>query len=273
MTKPLLTLFGLKWNPFTSDVPIDGLYPSPITDQFCWRIQHALIRSGGFALITGDPGMGKSVTLRLLAHQLSQQPDLSTAVLTHPSSRLGDFYREMGDLFGINLTPSNRWGGFKSLREQWQDHLNSTLTRPVLLIDEAQELLPCVLNELRLLSSTEFDSKNLLSIVLAGDSRLTHKLNQPDLLPLASRIKVKLGLTTVNPAELKKCLVHVVEQAGNQHLLTESLIDTLAEHSMGNYRTLMSLSHELLMEAARKEYSMVDEKLYLDVFNVASKTA
>ena len=130
-----------------------------------------------------------------------------------------------------------------------------------------------MLNELRLLSSTEFDSKNLLSIVLAGDSRLAHKLNQPDLLPLASRIKVKLGLTPVSPAVLKQCLIHVIEQAGNQHLLTEPLIDTLAEHSMGNYRTLMSLSHELLMEAARKEYSVIDEKLYLDVFNVTSKTA
>ena len=141
------------------------------------------------------------------------------------------------------------------------------------MIDEAQELLPCVLNELRLLSSAEFDSKNLLSIILAGVSRLTHKLNQPDLLPLASRIKVKLGLTAVSPPALKQCLTHVIEQAGNTQLLTESLIDTLAEHSMGNYRTLMALSHELLMEAARREYSRMDEKLSLEVFNVTSKTA
>ena len=55
--------------------------------------------------------------------------------------------------------------------------------------------------------------------------------------------------------------------------MTQSLVDTLAEHSMGNYRTLMALGHELLMEAARKELSVLDEKLYLEFFNVNSKVS
>ncbi len=268
MNRQLLTQFSLKWNPFTADLPIEGLYTAPQTEQFYWRVEQALVRTGGFGLITGDPGMGKSVALRLLAHKLNQ-PELSIAVLTHTSSRLGDFYREMGDLFGVNLTPSNRWGGFKNLRERWLAHLESTLIRPVLLIDEAQELLPCILNELRLLSSAEFDSKNLLSVILAGDNRLTLKLKQPDLLPLTSRIKVRLGLITATPAMLKQCLQHALEQAGNPHLMTEALIDTLSEHSMGNYRALMSLSNELLIEAARKDLPTLDEKLYLELFGTS----
>ena len=62
----------------------------------------------------------------------------------------------MGDLFGVALKPHNRWGGFKALRERWSAHIESTLVRPVLLVDEAQEMPPAVLSELRLLTSTRF---------------------------------------------------------------------------------------------------------------------
>jgi general secretion pathway protein A len=68
------------------------------------------------------------------------------------------------------LRPHNRWGGFKSLRERWLAHLESTACAPVLLIDEAQEMSPATLSELRLLSSARFDSQPLLSVVLAGDA-------------------------------------------------------------------------------------------------------
>jgi len=70
-------------------------------------------------MITGDPGTGKSVALRLLAGRLGQLRDLTVGAITHPSSNLADFYREMGDLFGVELKPHNRWGGFKALRERW----------------------------------------------------------------------------------------------------------------------------------------------------------
>lgn len=60
----------------------------------------------------------------------------------------------MGDLFGIELKPHNRWGGFKAPRERWLSHLEGMLLRPELLIDEAQEMQGAVLSELRLLSRT-----------------------------------------------------------------------------------------------------------------------
>ena len=79
-------------------------------------------------------------------------------MLSRPQASLADFYREMGDLFGVELRPHNRWGGAKVLRERWQTHIDAALSRPVLLVDEAQEMQPAVLAELRLLSSAELDS-------------------------------------------------------------------------------------------------------------------
>ena len=176
MNREQLTHYGLKWNPFAADLPVEGLLATPAIESFCRRVERQLVRQGGFALVAGDHGTGKSVALRLLASRLERAEGLAVAVLAHPSSSNGDFYREMADLFDITTLRSNIWAGFKALREHWRRHLEDTRMRPVLLVDEAQEMASKVLTELRLLASTEFDSRAILSVVLAGDARLLAKL-------------------------------------------------------------------------------------------------
>ena len=66
MHKNLKALYGLKWNPFCQDLPLEALRATPNIEDFCWRIEHGLAHDGGFAMITGAPGAGKSVVLRLL---------------------------------------------------------------------------------------------------------------------------------------------------------------------------------------------------------------
>ena len=266
MNKNLLALYGLKWNPFSPDLPTEALYVTPKVESFCWRIEHALVREGGFALISGDSGTGKSVVLRLLADRLQSQRELCVGAISHPSSNLADFYREMGDVFGVALRPHNRWGGFKALRERWSAHLQGTLLRPVLLVDEAQEMHPSVLSELRLLSSAEFDSRTLLSVVLAGDARLTHKLRRDELLPLGSRLRTRLPMEYAATDELNACLNHLLACAGNAGLMSKGLIETLCDHAVGNYRVLTGLAAELLAVAAQRQLPCLDEKLFLEVF-------
>jgi type II secretory pathway predicted ATPase ExeA len=270
MNKKLLALYGLKWNPFSPELPTEALQVTAKVENFCWRIEQGLIREGGFALITGDPGTGKSVVLRLLSERLGQLRDISVGALAHPSSNQADFYREMGDLFGVELKPHNRWGGFKALRERWLAHLEGTLLRPVLLIDEAQEMNPGVLNELRLLSSMQFDSRTLLTVVLAGDARLSTKLRRDELLPLGSRIRTRLVMDYADRNELMACLTHLLASAGNASVMTPELRQTLCDHALGNYRVLTSMAAELLASAAQQEITQLDEKLYLEVFGAAA---
>jgi len=267
MNKKLLSLYGLKWNPFSTELPTEALYVAPKVEHFRRRVEHGLIHEGGFALITGEPGTGKSVALRLLDARLGGLRDVAVGVLTHPQSNLADFYRELGDVFGVALRPHNRWGGFKALRERWRAHLESSLVRPVLLVDEAQEMNPTVLNELRLLASMDFDSRHLLGVVLSGDGRLVAKLRSDELLPLGSRIRVRLTLEYAGREELRACLEHLLEAAGNRKLMTPELIATLCEHAVGNYRVLMTMAAELLAAAAERELPRLDEKLYLEVFS------
>ena len=267
MNQKLLSLYGLKWNPFSPEVPRDALLLTPKLANFCWRVEN-LVAQGGFALVTAEPGLGKSITLRLVVDKLRAQGDLTVGILTRPQASLQDFYRELGDLFQVQLSPHNRWAGTRLLRERWLAHIEAALVRPVLVIDEAQEMQPSILNELRLLCAADLDSRCLLTVVLAGDSRLTEKFRAPELLPLGSRIRVRMTLQPATPQELLECLRHGLAQAGNTHLMTPELMTTLTEHAAGNYRILMMMAAELLDAGIQRDVRQLDEKLYLEVFAV-----
>ncbi len=266
MSPKLLALYGLKWNPFAPELPTEAIYVPPRIENFCWRIEQAQIREGGFAMIHGDPGTGKSVALRLLADRLSRLPDVTVGAINHPQSSLVDFYRELGDIFAVPLKPHNRWGGFKSLREVWFAHMETTRRRPALLVDEAQEMAPATLSELRLLTSARFDSQPLLCVILAGDARLIEKLRREELIPLGSRIRTRLATEYASRDELLACLAHLLAGAGSASLMTPALQQTLCDHAAGNYRILTTLAAELLAAAAQRNLPQLDEKLYLEVF-------
>lgn len=266
MNKKLLGLYGLKWNPFAPDVPPEALLATPKIESFCWRIENALVREGGFALVTGDPGQGKSVAMRILHGRLQRLPDVTVGVLEHPQSNILDFYREMGELFGVALRPHNRWCGFKALRERWLAHIEATTVRPVLLIDEAQEMHVQVLSELRILTSAQFDSRSILTVVLSGDGRLLEMLRRDDLVPLGSRMRVRLTMDHAGHEDLMICLRHLLVAAGNSSLMTPELMRTLCDHACGNYRILTQMASTLLAAAAEKDSPRLDEKLFLEVF-------
>ena len=268
--KKLHALFNLKFNPFSSQVPTEALWSSPAIESFCWRIENQ-VGEGGFALAIGDPGTGKSAALRILAGRLAARGELLTGELTRPQASLADFYRELGDLFGVALSPHNRWAGAKVLREKWLAHIDASLYRPVLLVDNAEEMNPSSFSELRLLSSAELDSRSILTIVFAGDHRLAARLESAELLPIASRVRTRLRAEALPPQQLRHCLDHLLAKAGNPKLLSGGLAQTLCEHAAGNLRLLINLGNDLLSAALQQEREELDEKLFFEVFDSAPK--
>lgn len=271
-SKKLLSLWGLKWNPFSPELPSEGLLVTPKIESFAWRVEQ-LVQEGGFAMICGESGTGKSVALRIVAERLASVRDVVVGALERPQSRSADFYRELGDIFSVKLSPSNRWGGFKALREKWKAHVASSRIKPVLLVDEAQEMTPEVLNELRLLSSADFDATSLLTIVLSGDGRLLDLLRHQDLIPLNTRIRTRLNNESATRDELLELLAHSLAKAGNSALMTNELMEALVDHASGNYRLLMTMGAELLAYGSAHEVDQLDEKFYLELFHPKRQAA
>lgn len=272
MNKTLHALYGLKYNPFSPDIPIESLYVTPAVENFIWRIENNHVQEGGFALIVGDPGTGKSCLLRLLSHKLNQLQGLTVGTFTHPQSSIRDFYHELGDLFDVPIKPHNRWHGVKSLRQKWQEHIENNCIKPVLLIDEAQEMQTSVMNELRLLNSDCYDSKNLLTVIFAGNASLLNRFRTTtSLLPLGSRIRKRLQMEHASSEQLLDYLTHLLEKAGNSMLMSQMLMQTLCDHAVGNYRIMTTLSNELLEEACKQKLTHLDEKLYFEVFSHSTK--
>ena len=141
--------------------------------------------------------------------------------------------------------------------------------KPVLLVDEAQEMDPEVLSELRILSSADFDATSLLTVVLSGDGRLLELLRHEDLIPLGTRIRARLRTEVASREELLELLSHVLAKAGNASLMTPELMDTVVDHAAGNYRLLMTMGAELLAYGMTHEVEQLDEKFYLEVFQPA----
>lgn len=129
-----------------------------------------------------------------------------------------------------------------------------------------------VLSELRILTSMNFDSRTLLSVILAGDQRLGALLQRDELLPLGSRIRVRLNTEYASVDQLRSCLQHMLMCAGNPGIMSPELIQMLCEHAMGNYRVLCTMAGELLATAAQQDRTQMDEKLYFECFTPPTPT-
>jgi general secretion pathway protein A len=259
------SLYGVTFPPFRPDIPDHAVWKTDQVESFVGRLD-LLVKYGGFALISGETGLGKSRILQLIASRLRCMEGLTVGIMQRSQNTIMDFYRELGDVFGIALSPANRYGGFKSLRARWKNHLDQTLLRPVLLIDEAQEMPIICLNELRLLSSEQFDAHSLLTVVLCGDNRLVERFRDPILLPLGSRIRHRLVLHPYSRDELLAFVTHQLAQAGASHLMNEELKCALVDHAAGNLRILTNMASDLFEAAVARKLPSLDEKLFLELF-------
>ncbi len=98
-------------------------------DRIVLLARRAARRRGRFCGRHRCARVGKSVTLRVLAERLAGLRDVQVGVLSRPQAGMADFYREMGELFGVELHPHNRHSGAKVLRARWQGHIDASLSR------------------------------------------------------------------------------------------------------------------------------------------------
>jgi general secretion pathway protein A len=205
--------FGLKEPGFAITPDPQYLYLSPQHREALAHLLYGVGDGGGFVQLTGEVGTGKTTICRALLDQLPQAVDV--ALVLNPALTSAELLRMVCREFGVEA-PAD-----ESSAEEWVNRLNQYLLRahaegrrPVLVIDEAQNLSPQVLEQVRLLTNLETAKHKLLQIFLIGQPELREVLRQPGLRQVAQRITARYHLLPLNRRETRDYIRHRLAVAG-----------------------------------------------------------
>ena len=213
-----LSYFGLSEEPFSIAPDPRYLYMSQRHQEALAHLLYGVNAGGGFVLLTGEVGAGKTTVCRCLLEQIPESCDV--AYIFNPKLTVAELLSTICVEFGIaypNGTTSIKV--FVDCINNYLLEANARGRHTVLIIDEAQNLSADVLEEMRLLTNLETNKRKLLQIILLGQPELATMLERPELRQLAQRVVARYHLGALTKAEVSAYVRHRLEMAGTQRLL------------------------------------------------------
>lgn len=206
-----LKFFKLEEMPFNITPDPRFLYYAPHHREAYDHLLYGITQRKGFIELTGEVGCGKTTLCRALLSSLGD--DVCTALILNPTFSESQLLRSMLNDFGLAPPISDRLSYVECLNTFLLDCYHNG-RNVALLIDEAQDLAPGVLEQIRLLSNLETDQHKLIQIVLCGQPELKRRLNRPDLRQLRQRITVRYSLPPLSHQETATYIQHRLHVAG-----------------------------------------------------------
>ena len=256
--------FGLQREPFSIAPDPHFLFMSEHHREALAHLLYGVGGGGGFVLLTGEIGAGKTTVCRCFLEQIP--PQCTVAYIFNPQLTVPELLRTVCDEFGIELPPAEPGaGGVKAA----VDALNAFLLRAhaagrsaVLVIDEAQALAPAVLEQLRLLTNLETAERKLLQIMLIGQPELREMLARPDLEQLAQRVVARYHLGPLARDETASYIRHRLSVAGAQARLPfePAALRRIHELTGGVPRRINLLADRALLGAYAHQQPQVDRR-------------
>ncbi len=260
--------FGLKRRPFSSRPDGDYYYPASNHERALKALENAVLDLEGIAVLTGEPGTGKT----LLCHRLLERlgPDINNAYLanSHVPNRTALLQSILFDLSQPYLGLSEQ-----ELRLGLMDHLLKTYEsgrRTVVIVDEAQHLDPDLLEELRLLGNLEAKHGRALQVVLVAQPGLCTTLSRPETAGFQQRVAVRLTLEPLDRHEAADYLEQHIRAAGGRakSLFTDEALEVLGSGSRGIPRLLNQAGHQALLLAHSAKLAAVDAEVALEALSI-----
>ena len=250
--------FGLKENPFNVTPDPRYLYSTPHTQEALACLTYCVQARKGFVLLTGDVGTGKTTLLNKLLEWLRAE-QVATAFVFNPRLNTLQFLDYMMSDFGINcetrlksqvLTQLNQW-----LLERYRAGGTT-----VLIVDEAQNVSPEVLEEIRLLTNLETSTEKLLQIVLSGQQELELRLRQPEFRQLRQRITLRCKTYPLTLEETHQYIATRLRVAGSEgrQIFTPAAIEAAHHYSEGIPRVVNVICEDALINAFADQKPAVD---------------
>lgn len=204
--------FGLTEKPFALTPNPRFLFLSQTHQEALAHLRYGLENQVGFIAVSGEVGTGKTTVLRSLFNQLDEAR-YRLALIFNPCLSALELLQNVNREFGLPAQLRSNLELVDELNRFLLDEKRFGRT-PVLVIDEAQNLAPDVLEQIRLLSNLETDSDKLIQIVLVGQPELDTLLDRPELRQLAQRISVRCRLQLLDAAETTAYVQHRLQVAG-----------------------------------------------------------
>jgi general secretion pathway protein A len=253
-----LSYFGLAEAPFSIAPAPRYLYMSQRHQEALAHLLYGVNGDGGFVLLTGEVGTGKTTICRCLLEQIPEACDV--AYIFNPKLTVEELLSTICTEFGIACPPGN--SSIKVFVDCINAHLLDAHARgrhAVLIIDEAQNLSAEVLEQMRLLTNLETNERKLLQIILLGQPELADMLARPELRQLAQRIVARYHLDALNKAEVAAYVRYRLEVAGTQRpLFSPARLRQLHRLSGGVPRIINVLCDRALLGAFVQGKERVD---------------
>lgn len=256
------SFFGLHEKPFSITPDPRYLYLSERHAEALAHLLYGITESGGFIQLTGEVGTGKTTVVRSLLEQLPGGTDV--ALVLNPNLSPREFLLAICEELRVELTVHDRQSPKAIV-----DALNARLLdahaidrRVVLIVDEAQNLSPEVLEQIRLLTNLETAKRKLLQIILIGQPELRLVLDRNDLRQLAQRITGRYHLEPLDREETRSYVGHRMQVAGGHpEIFSRSAIATIYRAAGGVPRLINVISDRALLGAYSREQKVVSRRL------------
>lgn len=252
--------FGLNDEPFRLTPDPRYLYLSQQHREALAILHYGINYRKGFIQITGEIGAGKTTLCRRLLSELAGRA--KTALVLNPALSDTQLLNTITEDFGASPKQLNRKGYFDALNHFFLEIDRQGLTS-VLIIDEAQNLAPRTLEQVRLLSNLETETRKLLQIILVGQPELAQTLRSPSLVQLKQRITLRYHLAALSLEETHQYILHRLKVAGGEGKInfTSYAIWLIYRITQGVPRLINSLCEKILLTAYVKELHDVDEEI------------
>jgi general secretion pathway protein A len=254
--------FGLTASPFAKDVDDDELWLPSSKQALVDELVEA-IEAREHVLLVGEPGMGKTCTLRALRRRLSET-DYRLTYCHNATLGRRDFYRQL--CIALGLSPKATAAAVFHAISGHVEELGRQRVHPAFLLDEAHLLQQQVLEHLHVLANYQWDQKPLVSLVLVGLPELWSMLALRKNRSLWSRIHCRLSIEAPSVADTTEYVEHRLRRAGaGKPLLGADALTILHEATHGQMRDIDRIATHALRAAARRKQTMVDRALLEDV--------
>lgn len=240
--------FKLKVKPFELVPNPAFLYQSRSHKKALNYLKYGLHERAGFILLTGEVGSGKTTIVRNIVNEMGNDVALSMLFNTKVSNK--QVLAMINEDFGLNVIGKDKIMLLRNLND-FLVGIHAQKRRAVVIIDEAQNLSPSALEEIRLLSNLEATNAKLLQIVLVGQPELKRTIARYELRQLRQRISVHAQLDPLTRSETEDYVFHRLETAGNRDALTwgEGTFDVLFRYSQGIPRLVNVFCDFILLAA------------------------